>query len=233
MTSLNTRTKARQSMTAALTYIQGEIDRGAWQPGERLPAERDLVERFGLARNTLRKILDQLEEKGVITRHVGRGTFVAEPSTDQQASDPLVSKIRHASPAEVMDIRLMLEPQSGEIAAARAIASDFAEMDRCLHECEIAKSVAAFETWDGRLHQCIIAAARNQLLADIYDAINGVRLTTQWGKLKERSLTAERRIIYQEQHRRIVGALRQRDGERARAEIRDHLLSVRESLGGL
>ena len=233
MTDLNTRTKARQSMSVALSYIEGEISSGAWRPGEKLPAERELVERFGLARNTLRKLLDQLETKGVITRHVGRGTFVAEPSGEPQPSDQLVSKIRRASPAEVMDIRLMLEPQSCEIAAARATATDLAEMERCLRECEIAKSVAAFETWDGRLHQRIVAAARNQLLADIYDAINSVRLTTQWGKLKERSLTAERRAKYQEQHRRIVSALRQRDGEQARAEIRDHLLSVRESLGGL
>ncbi len=233
MTGLNARAKARQNVAAALSYIEGEIRAGAWRPGEQLPAERELVERFGLARNTLRKLLDQLEEKGIITRHVGRGTFVAAPVTDQQTFDPLVSKIRHASPAEVMDIRLMLEPQSCEIAAARATASDFAEMERCLHECEIAKSVATFETWDGRLHQRIIGAARNQLLADIYDAINSVRRTSQWGKLKERSLTAERRAIYQDQHRRIVAALRQRDGDRARAEIRDHLLSVRESLGGL
>lgn len=233
MTNLNSRTKARQSMTAALAFIEGEISTGAWKPGERLPAERELVERFGLARNTLRKILDRLETKGVITRHVGRGTFVAELSADHPSSDELVRKIHRASPAEVMDIRLMLEPQSCELAAARATASDFAEMERCLRECETAKSVAAFEMWDGRLHQRIIAAARNQLLADIYDAINGVRRTAQWGKLKERSLTVERRAIYQEQHRRIVGALRQRDGEAARADIRDHLLSVRESLGGL
>ena len=233
MTSLNSRTKARQTTMAALAFIEGEISTGVWKPGERLPTERELVERFGLARNTLRKILDQLEDRGAITRHVGRGTFVAEPAADHQSSDELVRKIHRASPAEVMDIRLMLEPQSCEIAAARATATDLADMERCLHECEIAKGVAAFETWDGRLHQRIVAAARNQLLTDIYDAINGVRRTAQWGKLKERSLTAERRTIYQEQHRRIVGALRQRDGERARAEIRDHLLSVRESLGGL
>ncbi len=233
MTRVNARMKARQTTTAALAFIEGEIGSGTWKPGQKLPTERELVERFGLARNTLRKVLDQLEAKGAITRHVGRGTFVAESSASGVSSDQLVSKIHRASPAEVMDIRLMLEPQSGEIASARATASDLNEMERCLHECEIAKSVVAFETWDGRLHQRIVAATRNQLLIDIYDAINSVRRTAQWGKLKERSLTAERRTIYQLQHRRIVAALRQRDGEQARAEIRDHLLSVRESLGGL
>ena len=233
MTSLNSRTRARDTTSKALAFIEGEISTGAWKPGERLPAERDLVERFGLARNTLRKLLDQLEAKGAITRHVGRGTFVAESSADRQPPNELVRKIHRASPAEVMDIRLMLEPQSCEMAAARATATDLSDMERSLHECEIAKSIVAFETWDGRLHQRIVAAARNQLLTDIYDAINGVRRTAQWGKLKERSLTAERRAIYQAQHRRIVGALRERDAERARAEIRDHLLSVRESLGGL
>lgn len=227
------RSNARQNMAAAMTFIEGQIKAGVWKPGDRLPAERDLVTRFSLARNTLRKLLDQLEAKGAITRHVGRGTFVAEPSRDPQSSDQLVGKIMRASPAEVMDIRLMIEPQSCSVAATRATATDLAAMERCLHECDIAKSVASFELWDGKLHQRIVAAARNQLLTDIYDAINSVRQTAQWGTLKKRSLTPERRTIYQEQHCRIVAALHQRDGERAGAEIRDHLLSVRESLGGL
>jgi DNA-binding FadR family transcriptional regulator len=93
--------------------------------------------------------------------------------------------------------------------------------------------VGEFEEWDGRLHQTIVSAARNQLLCDIYDAINGVRSSTEWGKLKERSLTTERRAAYIRHHRAIVDALNERDGERARKEIRHHLIAVKEGLGAV
>jgi DNA-binding FadR family transcriptional regulator len=111
--------------------------------------------------------------------------------------------------------------------------NDLAAMETCLKGCEDARSVAEFEEWNGRLHQTIVAAARNRLLSDIYDAINGVRRSTEWGKLKERSLTAERRAAYIRHHRAIVTALNERDAERVRREIRNHLIAVKDGLGAV
>lgn len=220
---------------AAALYIERQIDDGVWQPGEKLPTERQLVERFGIARNTLRKSLDRLEALGKITRHVGRGTFVAEASAVATggSQDLLVGKILRASPAEIMDVRLMIEPQAGELSASSATADDFAAMETCLRGAEAAADVAAFEKWDGQLHQRIVDAARNQLLSDIYEAINNVRNSAAWGKLKSRSLTSERRTLYLEEHRRIVEALKSRDPDLARDLIRTHLLSVKASFRGL
>jgi DNA-binding FadR family transcriptional regulator len=70
------------------------------------------------------------------------------------------------------------------------------------------------------------------LLSDIYAAVNNVRNSSAWGKLKTRSLTAERRAVYLEQHRAIVAALRNRDPDLTRELIRAHLLSVKNSFGG-
>jgi DNA-binding FadR family transcriptional regulator len=227
------RDKANIGATAAAEFIERQIASGIWRPGDRLPTERELVEQFHVARNTLRKSLDRLELGGKITRQIGRGTFVAAPESKATNEDSLLQKIHGASPAEVMDLRLMIEPQAGELSAARATADDLAAMEDCLRRCEIASSIAEFEEWDGRLHQQIIVATRNQLLSDIYDAINGVRQSAEWGRLKARSLTNERRSLYQEQHRLIMKALRNRDPDLARHEIRSHLLSVRASFGGL
>lgn len=235
VTRSNVRTKARRGVGAARQFIETQIEKGVWKSGEQLPPERDLVARFGVSRNTLRKTLKEMEADGAISRHVGRGTFVGQrpPLPTVAANDTLLRKIQQASPSEVMDLRLMLEPQSGELAASRATMNDLAAMEKCLTGCENAKTVTEFEEWDGRLHQTIVSAARSQLLSDIYDAINSVRHSAEWGKLKERSLTSERRTLYIKQHRIIVGALNERDPERARQEIRRHLVAVKEGLGAV
>lgn len=54
------------------------IERGEWKPGEMLPNEVDLSERFGVSQGTMRRALKMLVDQGVLLRQQGRGTFVAE-----------------------------------------------------------------------------------------------------------------------------------------------------------
>jgi DNA-binding FadR family transcriptional regulator len=230
---MSARGKARAAAGAVRSFIEERIREGMWPAGHQLPTERELVEHFGIARNTLRKTLRALEEHGTIERHVGRGTFVARSRSRSSTEEPdLVQRVHRASPAEIMETRLLIEPDVVGLAAARASADDLAAMEECLRRAESATSVAEFEHWDGQLHETILGAARNGLIADIYAAINSVRRQAEWRKLKERTLTPERRALYQEQHRRIVAALRDRDPEAARRTLRDHLTAVAANLLG-
>src|ERR1700686_2093818 len=61
-----------------LQSLQEAIDTGRWKPGERMPTERALSVQYGVARNTIRRALQQLEDAGRIARHFGRGTFVEQ-----------------------------------------------------------------------------------------------------------------------------------------------------------
>lgn len=229
------RSKARQGSAALMQHVRQCIADGTWPVGYRLPAERELVEQFGIARNTLRKVMDDLESQGLITRHVGRGTFVAEtsaPTASEAGAESLLQRIHGASPAEVMELRLLIEPQFVELAAMRASGRDLQEIVHCLEESEKTTSVPDFEYWDGMLHHAILSAAHNKLLTDLYDAINGVRKQPEWESLKQRSLTPERLARYRVQHRVLVDALRQRDAEAASSAVRQHLLEVRSGMIG-
>ncbi len=62
------------------------IEAGELAPGERLPTERFLAESLGVSRMTVRAALARLEQRGLITRHQGSGTFVAEPKVRQDTS---------------------------------------------------------------------------------------------------------------------------------------------------
>src|SRR5262245_14426772 len=66
----------RDSVQKIALGLSAKIESGEWADGFRLPPERRLAAEHGLARNTLRQALAALEQRGLIVRHVGRGTFV-------------------------------------------------------------------------------------------------------------------------------------------------------------
>jgi GntR family transcriptional regulator len=63
--------------------LRGELTRGQWKPGDMLPAESELMQRYGISRITVRQVLDMLVRDSLIYRQQGRGTFVAHPTIEQ------------------------------------------------------------------------------------------------------------------------------------------------------
>jgi GntR family transcriptional regulator len=63
--------------------LHDELRRGQWKPGDMLPAESELMQRFEVSRITVRQVLDMLVKEGLIYRQQGRGTFVAHPTIEQ------------------------------------------------------------------------------------------------------------------------------------------------------
>lgn len=99
------------------------ITSGQWQEGDRLPPERQLCQQFGVSRATLRQALGELEERGLITRHQGRGTFVSRPRVHLPILG--VFSIRDAMAAHGMKLTTrVLSVQT--IEASRQLASDLA-----------------------------------------------------------------------------------------------------------
>ena len=63
--------------------LRGKIQRGEWQPGDLIPTESDLIDRYQVSRNTVRQVLDMLVKEGLIYRQRGRGSFVSHPTLEQ------------------------------------------------------------------------------------------------------------------------------------------------------
>ncbi|WP_088347228.1 MULTISPECIES: FadR/GntR family transcriptional regulator [Rhodomicrobium] len=207
---------------------------GQYAAGAKLPTERAVAERLGVPRSAVRNALAALEAEGVVVRLIGSGTFVAEPgaapATDMRAA--LVTA-GDASPTEIMEARLLIEPRIAALAVAHATLSDFGRMELCNREAETSDDFERFEHWDAALHQAIAEATHNRLIVGLYTAITRARDQADWGELKRRSLTAERRDHYREEHRRIVAALRARDAQGAETALIDHLRRVRHNLLGI
>lgn len=209
-----------------VAHLRQSLEKGEFSAGEKLPPERVLAETHGLARNTVRNALRLLEEEGKLVRHVGRGTFVARAN----GGSSLDWIMREASPADIMEVRLIIEPQVAALAAARATAEDLKALDHAYRQSLRAKGIAEFEHWDAALHQGVFEAARNNLLLDYCRAINQVRNQPQWFRLKQRSVTPQTREVYNRQHGDLVVALRERDSDAARRVMHQHLAMVRDNL---
>ena len=63
--------------------LRENITRGEWQPGDMIPPEPELIDRYKVSRTTVRQVLDMLVNEDLIYRQQGRGTFVAHPSLEQ------------------------------------------------------------------------------------------------------------------------------------------------------
>jgi DNA-binding FadR family transcriptional regulator len=225
------RSRVREGAQRIREFIVATAVEGAPAPGTKLPTERELSKRFNVPRNAVRKTLAELEAEGSITRHVGRGTFLAGRAPGSIGEIP-GDNVSHTSPAELMDARLRIEPALAELIVTNATAADFERMEACLEKAEKAATLDEFELWDAALHQALAEATHNRFVIRILDMVTAVRRQAEWGKLKDRIVTPERRIRYQEEHRDIVGALKERDAERASASIVAHLQHARRNLFG-
>jgi GntR family uxuAB operon transcriptional repressor len=202
---------------------------GRLSVGARLPTERALAERLAAPRTAVRAALAALERQGRITRHVGRGTFVAE--TRVGGVDDLDAGLQ-TSPAEIMGTRLLLEPEIAALAARHATQADLDHVEHCLHRGNAASSYDDFEAWDSAFHRAIAAGAHNSLLLRLFDTMNAARDLPVWGSIKRRAASPDRRLGYESSHQGIVDALTERDSEAARHHMRAHLVDVRANLLG-
>ena len=202
--------------------IEALLTEEGLQPGDRLPPERELAERFEQSRSEVRKVLAELEAEGRVERHVGRGTFLA---TAVDGSDSM-------SPRDVMAVRRLLEPAVARRIVAEATPADLAEIRRCIERCEEAAGYRDFESWDGAAHRAMIEAAHSPLLTRMYLLVDQARSGTLWGALKQRSAGAESQQSYIEDHRRILQAIECRDPDGAERAMLDHVENVTRRLLG-
>lgn len=206
-------------------------------PGGRLPTERQLAQDLGVTRSSIRNALGIMEAQGHISREVGRGTYLRTPAAaarpdgapgpaGRPASPHFSAQSAAFAPADVMLVRRLLEPPAMPLAVAWATAADFDEMDRCLAGGDHSPTYDEFESWDLALHRSIIAATHSPLLETLYSAVEAARHGHIWGDLKRRSASAERRLLYQQDHHQIVAALKARDSAAAVRAMRGHLSRV-------
>jgi DNA-binding FadR family transcriptional regulator len=194
----------------------------------RLPPERDLATVLGVTRTELRKALGTLEAEGQIWRHVGKGTFIGTRPTDTISDIAALAK--RTNPAELMQARLIIEPEIARAAALTATPMHLAELRMCQTRTRNAATWRQYENWDTRLHRTIAEATQNIPLLGLFDLLNALRRAVTWGRLRSTPVKPSPDHHSFAEHGAIIVAIENRDMNAAAVAMRAHLESVKRNL---
>ncbi|MFC4170547.1 FadR/GntR family transcriptional regulator [Microvirga sp. GCM10011540] len=206
-------------------YLQDQ----AYGPQDRLEPERELAPRLGCSRETLRAALDVLEREGLIWRHVGQGTFVGPRPTYEPIRPSVLAGM--ASPADVLDARLLIEPPVAGAAALHATPHDIVFLRGLAVRSSEAPDWQAYEPIDDAFHKGIARITDNPLLIAFLDVLSSVRGRARWQRQQDLAFRRARRQEYAAQHGRmhiaVVDAIAARNPTAAQQAMFDHLSAVR------
>jgi DNA-binding FadR family transcriptional regulator len=196
-------------------------------PGDRLPSERELAQRFGVSRPTIREALAALELAGIVQSHQGKGTLVV--ATASQVASWGVEVL----PPQVFEARVAIEPVLAALAAEKRYPEDIAHLHEVLAELEAEfEATGAYES-DLPVHRAIARAARNPILPR---ALEDALVHTQsplWVDLRRRALTKlDTREGHVDETRRVIRHIENGEAAEAAAVWREHLLFFRDEMLG-
>ena len=194
------------------------------QPGDKLPAERELAEMLGVSRSSIRDAMRRLEIVGLVEPRQGAGTVVREISTATLVS-PLANVIAHRRQlvGELLDFRRMLEPPLAARAATHASNGEIAGMDEILRrqDKKVRQGELAVEE-DTEFHYRIALASGNSVVLKVMDVVMDLLRET-----RSRSLQTEGRPQKSlAGHKRILAAMKRRDAAAAETAMRVHIQDI-------
>jgi GntR family transcriptional repressor for pyruvate dehydrogenase complex len=194
------------------------------QPGDKLPAERELAEMLGVSRSSIRDAIQSLRLMGLVEPRQGAGTVVRQISAEALVN-PLANVIAHQRQlvGELLDFRKMLEPPLAARAATHASPDEIAEMEEILRRQDekLRGGDLAIEE-DSEFHYAIAMASGNSVVLKVLDVIMDMLRETRARSL-QRSGRPQKSLAG---HRRILTAIKRHDSVAAQAAMRQHIQDV-------
>lgn len=218
---------------AVVRQIEALILRGILRPGERLPSERELSERMGVSRPSLREAVADLQDRGLLTARPGAGIYVSE-DLGAQFSPALTALFASHSDAvfDFIAFRRDMEGLAIERAAQFGSDTDLRVVDTIFAKMEAAharRNPAEEAKLDAQFHMAIIEASHNvvmlHMMRSMFDLLQKGVFFNRQVMFKQRAT----RDMLLNQHRAINAALQARDPKAARTAVEAHLNFVEDA----
>lgn len=223
----------RQRYEQIADHLVDDLRAGRLLPGERLPAERELAQRLGVGRASVREALGWLQLHALVETRRGAGSYVVADVHERLAA--LTSDgdaPADAGPAAVLQARLVTEPGIARLAAERKTTD--AEIERLLDvmtQSADPADPAQRRRWsdaDRRFHCRIAVLTENPVLAALAEQLSRAMDEPLWQRLRDDSIAVPGRTALQlAEHRLIYAAIAEGDPDAAELHARHHIHRAR------
>jgi GntR family transcriptional repressor for pyruvate dehydrogenase complex len=212
--------------------IKRTILNGRMEPGDKLPPERELVQRFQASRISVREALKNLETAGLLMIKPGSGVFVAEANS-KPLSDSLSSILRmqKASINDLTEARIIVEPSIAKLASERISREELTKLEKNIHETlSIVKSDLPSPSQNIEFHSLIAEATHNPVIAlsmkTLFDVVKEMTLEMK-DNLPKRIEISSHAVDF---HKKILNALREKNSQKVHDLMFKHILQIQEGL---
>lgn len=222
--------KSNKISQVIVDQIRGAIFEGKLKPGDRLPSEGELMEKFRVSKATLREGLRSLEVLGLLEIRKGAsgGSFVREVDL-KKVRECLTNFLlfKNLSLRNITEVRLALEPYVAEKAAHLISEEDLVRLEASIKKCDDALK-STFRDPDSimkgeiEFHRIVASAIRNPVMTFVVDFMGNLLFDS--GRILRPGTEFFDRV--EKAHRRIYKALSKRDAVKARDEMFKHIQEV-------
>lgn len=212
------------------TDIIEQIKVGTYQIGDCIPPERKLADQLGVSRTVVREAMVYLEMQGIADIRKGAGVFIISNAQNLN----LKSSLPEVTPFEILQARLMIEPQLARYAAEHKTPELIEELSNCIKMMESSmffsveslRKQASVDA-DRQFHQAINRMTDNPLVINFYTDLMSLHMEgDMWKRMDELADEPASRGQWIDDHKLIFSAIEQGNGEQAYQHIYDHIMNV-------
>lgn len=215
-----------------VTELYRIIDQNQIQPGDRFPSERELTENLGISRNVLREAFHVLETRGIIVSRQGSGRYLRQlpkGGTVQEKYENLSKNLERFSLLEAYEVRQVLEVKAVELIIRNAGQADIEELEegfrRLKKKFEETKATAG----EFELHRLYAQKSGSQFLEQTLELVLSAILDMMSTTFHDIMITHETEKEL-ESHRKIIQALKEKDVDKAKCSMFQHIQDTIEML---
>lgn len=215
----------RLSLVEQVTnQMEDLIQQKYWQVGDKLPSEKELMDRFDVSRNTLREAIRSLVHVGLLDTRQGSGTVVISSSVFGAV---LTKHIEQRSLLHILEVRIALETEAALLAAERRTDEEIRKMENYIKACKKALKTDDLDAYliaDISFHQTIVEASQNVLLIDLYTTLRDSLYYSVEQNINELQTNNEEQKV----HEQLFHAIKEQQANKASEIIRNYLLKRKE-----
>lgn len=203
--------------------ITGLIEDGVFPAGTRLPGERELAERFGVSRVTIREAEIALQAVGRIEIKTGSGVYVCEQQPEDHSNLPDVSAF------ELTEARLLFESEAAALAARNISDEGLQKLEALIDQMASPDDAVSTEA-DQKFHVMIARASGNAAIEHTIETLWRMREDLPKVKATYDAVCETDATYRAKEHQDICDALLARDPDAARMAMREHFQRLIEAM---